>query len=107
VFGKYPVSALGPPLSRMAAAGVLCAAATGLLLFSVRPIVYAENPAFQTKLLLVGAALAHALILRAGPAWRRALADGGKSSVLKAQAFLSLLLWAGAVLAGRWIGFLQ
>lgn len=101
------MSALGPPLSRMAAIGVVCAALTGLMLLSVRPIAYAENPAFLTKLTLVALAILNALVLRASPAWRRALADGGEGVSLKAQALLSLLLWMGAVLAGRWIGFLQ
>lgn len=104
---RTPVSALGPALSRVAAIGVACAAASGVLLFSVRPIAYAENPAFLAKLALVALGVANALILRSGAGWRRALADGGESALLKGQAMLSLLIWAGAVLAGRWIGFLQ
>lgn len=107
VFRSAPLGALARPLSQVAIAGVFCAAFTGLLLLSVRPIAYAGNPAFQVKLVLVALVLANAAALRAAPGWRRALAGEGAPARVRAQALLSLLLWAGAVLAGRWIGFLQ
>lgn len=106
-FGRHEIAALGPPLRRVAAAGLALAALTGLLLFSTRPHAYAENPAFLAKLALVGFGLANAGAIHLGGAWRRALASGAASPGLRAGAALSLLCWAGALLAGRWIGFLH
>ncbi len=107
-FRAAPLAALAGPLSKMAAAGVTLAVASGLLLFSVRPGAYAENPAFLAKLTLVALGVANALILRASGAWRLAVRDGGwVTGRVRLQAALSLLIWAAAVLAGRWIGFLQ
>ncbi|WP_127091281.1 DUF2214 domain-containing protein [Aquabacter cavernae] len=98
---------LAPPLSRMAAFGLLLAVCTGFLLFCVRPVAYAENPAFLTKLALVALGTANALALRASGGWRRVKAGGPASMRVKIAAVLSLVLWTGAVLCGRWIGFSQ
>ena len=110
VFGLFrdvPLAALARPLSRVAAAGVLFAVTTGFLLFSVRPAAYAANPAFLTKISLVALGVTNALLLRANRHWRLAH-DGGETHVsIKVAAMLSLVIWAGAVFAGRWIGFLQ
>ena len=107
LFRDVPLGALAGPLSRVAAAGVLLAIATGLLLFSVRPIAYAQNPAFLAKVSLVGLGVANALALRANRHWRVAVDDGPIHVSVRAAALFSLLIWAPAVLAGRWIGFLQ
>lgn len=106
-FSAHPLAHLGPPLRRMAMAGLGAAVLTGALLFAVRPVAYAENPAFLAKLGLLALAAANALLLGRGAAWRRALAGGAVPVALRASAAGSLLLWAAAVLAGRWIGFLQ
>lgn len=106
-FRAYPVAQLGPPLRRVAAAGLLLAAATGFLLFSTRPLAYAENPAFLAKLGLVGLGALNALALGRNRHWRRA-ADGAEvHASVRLAALASLLIWVGAVVAGRWIGFLQ
>ena len=107
LFRSFPLRMLAPPLSRVAAAGVLLAAATGFLLFSARPLAYAANPAFLTKISLVAIGIANALILRANSNWRVALVGDEAPASVRFQAMLSLLIWASAVLAGRWIGFLQ
>ena len=65
-----------------------------------------RNPAFQTKLLLIAAALVNIVIAHPGP-WRRvalwhAEAPGGA----KVTALVSLLLWLGVVCAGRLIAYL-
>lgn len=104
-FRRHPVSVLGPVLSRAAAAGLAVAIVTGIALLSVRPVAYVGNGALQIKLLLVGLGILNALAARANPAWAAALADGPVRASLRAQALLSLVLWTGAVLAGRWIGF--
>jgi len=107
MFRRFPLTALGPPLSHMAAAGLVLAMVTGFLLFTVRPVAYAQNSAFLAKLALVGFGIANALTLHFGRQWRLALAGGGAPSMqVRLAAFLSIVLWAGAVIAGRWIGFL-
>nr|WP_235913858.1 DUF2214 domain-containing protein [Pseudoroseomonas coralli] len=107
LFRRHALAALGPPLARVAGAGLLLAVLTGFLLFSTRPFAYAGNPAFLAKLALVGLGALNALALRASPSWRAALAGGRVSVRLRLAALVSLLAWIGAVLAGRWIGFLQ
>jgi hypothetical protein len=107
LFRKVPVAALAEPLSRTAAAGIVLAAATGFLLFSVRPATYAANPAFLAKLALVAIGVLNALFLRTRNDWRVAAENGRIAGAVRATALLSLAIWAGAVLAGRWIGFLQ
>jgi hypothetical protein len=107
IFPTYPLGMLATPLSRVAAAGVLLAAATGFLLFSVRPLTYAANLAFLAKITLVALGIANALLLRANRHWRIAREGGFVHGSVRLGALGSVLIWAGAVLAGRWIGFLQ
>jgi hypothetical protein len=86
-----------PVLVRAAIGGLALAACSGALLAAVQATDYAANLAFLAKLALVAAAVANALALRAvgGVAARRAAPF----------AAASLVLWLGAVLAGRWIAF--
>jgi hypothetical protein len=107
LFRTIPLAALAPPLTRVAATGVLLAATTGFLLFSVRPAAYMENPAFLTKVALVALGVLNALILRWNPQWRAACDGGPLDASVRLGAVVSLSAWTGAVLAGRWIGFLQ
>jgi len=106
-FRAYPIQSFGGLLSRMAAMGVVCAVVTGALLFSTRPAAYLENPAFLTKVALLGCGVVNAVILNRGRHWSRALATGEVHIAAKVSAAVSLTIWAGAVLAGRWIGFLM
>jgi hypothetical protein len=109
LFRRFPLSTLADPLSRVAATGVYCAALSGFILFSVRPLTYVENPAFLIKITLVGLGVLNALVLRTTQSWQFALEEEGEPipDSVRAAALRSLLIWAGAVLAGRWIGFLQ
>ena len=107
VFRSVPLGALASPLSRIAAAGVLLAVTTGFFLFSVRPLTYAQNPAFLTKISLVALGVVNALVLQASWRWRVVREGGTITLPVRLAAIASLLIWAGAVLAGRWIGFLQ
>ncbi len=106
-FRSHGLRELGPPLWRVAAWGLAAAAVTGLLLFSTRAPAYAENPAFLAKLGLIGIGLVNVASLRLNPHWARALEGGPIHLSVRLAAALSLLAWLGAVLAGRWIGFLQ
>lgn len=107
VFRSHPVAHLAPPLVRVAAAGLVGAVVSGALLFSTRPTAYAENPAFLVKLALVGVGILNVLILRLNPRWAEVSKGGQVPATVRAAALMSLLVWLGAVLAGRWIGFLQ
>ena len=98
-----PMAKLVLPLSRV---GFLLAISMGFLLFSADAAQVVKNPAFQAKLLLIAAALVNVVIAHVGP-WRRiafwgAEAPGGA----KITALASLLLWLGAVCAGRLIAYL-
>ena len=107
LFRGSPLDAIARPATRVAASGFGLAAVTGFLLFSTRPLTYAENPAFLLKLGLIGLGLLNVALLHANPKWRLALAGGAVGTSLQASAAGSLLVWAAVVLAGRWIGFLQ
>lgn len=104
----------GPPLgeaaralARFAAAGLVLAAATGFLLFSVQPLEYAANPVFLAKVTLVAVGAGNALLLRASRAWRMAEIDGEIGTGLKLGAAISLLVWIAALFAGRAIAFVM
>jgi hypothetical protein len=101
------LNAIARPATRVAASGFGLAAVTGFLLFSTRPLTYAENPAFLLKLGLIGLGLLNVILLHGNPKWRLALSGGTVHGSLQAAAAGSLLVWGAVVLAGRWIGFLQ
>ena len=106
LFRQYPIGTLGPPLSRVAAAGIALAILTGLMLFSVRPIAYIHNTAFLIKVGLVGLGIVNAVLLNRSFYWRLALSGNAPRGWVQLSAFFSLGLWLCAVIAGRWIGFL-
>src|ERR1700687_5850455 len=89
-----PMAQLLLPMSRF---GFLLAISMGFLLFSADAAHVVRNPAFQTKLLLIAAALVNILIAHAAP-WRRlALWRAEASGGAKVTALVSLLLWLRAV----------
>ncbi len=106
-FRSVPIAVVGPFLSRAAAIGIALAIATGFCLFSVRPVEYAGNPAFLTKMTLLALGVLNAAILHLTPQWRDAVKGGPLSPRVRLSALLSMSIWTGAVLAGRWIGFLS
>ena len=97
-----PMAQLLLPLSRL---GFLLAVSMGALLFSADAAHVVRNPAFLAKLLLIAAALINIAVAHLGP-WRRALMwpDEAPPSA-KVSAMASLLLWIGAVCAGRLIAY--
>ncbi|MRG57345.1 DUF2214 domain-containing protein [Phyllobacterium sp. SYP-B3895] len=103
LFKQYPVNMLAPPLIRVAATGVALAMLTGLILFSVRPVAYINNPAFLAKLALIALGLGNALLLSRSRTWRFEKQVPGGARV---AALISLTVWICAVIAGRWIGFI-
>lgn len=98
-----PMAQLLLPMSRF---GFLLAISMGFLLFSADASHVVRNPAFQSKLLLIAAALVNIVIAHAGP-WRRVAHWGAEAPVgARVTALLSLLLWLGVVCAGRLIAYL-
>jgi hypothetical protein len=87
-------------LRPVAIGGLGAAVVTGLALFSVQPLAYVENPAFLTKLALLALAVLNAFIF---VLLRRHRSE--TSIVTRLMAALSLGLWLGVVIAGRFIGF--
>lgn len=105
-FRKFPLEVIGPFLSRAAATGIGLTIVTGFCLFSVRPLEYAGNPAFLIKITLLLLGIVNALLLHLTPHWRAAVKGGPLSLRVRLSGALSLAIWTGAVVAGRWIGFL-
>ena len=87
--------------------GAFCVATvTGVGMFMTRASAYIENPAFQIKLALlllagVNLALFQFRTFRDIESWDNSAVTPVAARVAGAA---SLLLWAGVILAGRWIG---
>lgn len=103
---SLPLPLVAPYLSRLAGFGLALAMATGLCLFSVRPVEYATNPAFLWKLALIGIGFANILAVHRSTGWAMVLDGGSSTAALRISAALSIAIWIAAVVAGRWIGFL-
>ncbi len=100
---RYPIRALARELIPWTWGAFALATLTGLGMFITRAASHVLNPAFQWKMILLALA-------GANMAWfhfccRRQLDDAfATSPQLKIIGGLSLFLWAGVVLAGRWVG---
>jgi len=95
-----PAATVVATLRPVALTALMLAVTTGFLLFSVRPLEYAANPAFRIKLVLVAMAVLNAgLVTALGD--RRPL----ESPLIRLLAIASILLWLGVLMAGRFIGF--
>src|SRR3546814_6508693 len=96
-------------LQPVAAAGLALAVTAGLLLFAVSATKYATTPVFLVKLALLAAAVVNAVLLRRHPDWVLARVPGLAAEPgprLKAAAALSLVLWLGVILCGRFLAYL-
>ena len=99
------LTVLAPFLVRVAATGLALAMLTGLLLFSVKPVEYAANPAFLVKMALLLLGLVNIALQHRSAAWDRLCVGGEASSPIRLLAGLSFGIWLAALIAGRWIGF--
>jgi hypothetical protein len=99
-----PIQPMAQLLLPLSGFGFLLAISMGFLLFSADAAHVVRNPAFQTKLLLIAAALVNIVIAHVGP-WRVALWRAEASGGAKVTALVSLLLWLSAVCAGRLIAY--
>lgn len=102
-FGSMPVAPFMRLLRRVALSAFGLAVVTGIAMFTVRAREYAASPIFFLKLSLIAAALLNFLIF----IW---LASGRPETkpptpLMQASAVCSIVLWLGALFAGRFIGF--
>lgn len=99
--------ALARHLLRWAWAAFALVLPTGVLLFSTEARTLASNPAFGTKLVLLALAGANALAFHWGAG--RALHGWSAHRPLPRGAWwagaLSVLLWLGVIVCGRWIAY--
>ena len=88
-------------------AGFILAALTGFLMFSSNAVAYYGNTAFRLKLVLMILAAVNMLYFelvtfRGVGAWE---ADAKPPFAARFAGFLSMALWCGVIMTGRWIGF--
>jgi hypothetical protein len=84
-----------------------CAFVTGSLLFASNALTYAHNPFFRSKFALLFLLALNTAIFGRGVGrrlieWQRAATPPGWARVAGA---VSLVLWIGVTVCGRWIGF--
>ena len=99
---RYPVNVITREVVPWTWGAFAVAAITGVALFSVRASAYVANPAFLAKVVLLVLAGLNMLALHFV-----ALRDAEKRGLQALAGACSLLVWAGVVLAGRWIGHLS
>lgn len=88
-------------LRPVAVTALTIAVLSGLTLFSVQPVEYFGNIAFQLKMLLLAAAAANAILFTTFRMHRPEKGAGAKI-----MALVSIGLWLSVAIAGRFIGFL-
>ncbi len=103
---RYPVSVMNRELVRWTWGAFTIAVITGLGMFITRAAGHLENPAFQSKLVLlvlagINMAYFHFKVYKNIGQWDTAT---DTPLQVKAAGMLSLLLWSGVMLAGRWVG---
>lgn len=96
---------VAPALWRTARLGLALALLTGAWLFSVKPAAYAANPAGWAKAALLALALVNIVLQHRDPRLKEALSGGAVPASVRVRAVLSMLLWLGVLVSGRWIGF--
>jgi hypothetical protein len=102
VIRSIPREKLIALLRRIALLAFVIAVLTGLTLFSVQATAYVRNPAFLVKLGLIGLAALNFLAFTALDRKERAEEP---ALALRLLAVISIMLWSGVLLAGRFIGF--
>jgi hypothetical protein len=105
---SYAVSRMSKELLPWTWSAFVVSVVTGIGLFITRANHYAENPAFKLKavaLVLAGVnmALFHYGVFRTVSNWDTSTTP----NIAKASAMVSLILWFGVILAGRWVGHLS
>jgi hypothetical protein len=108
VWGAAPALPLRP-LARLSLsitlAGFALVACSGLLMFAAQPAELLANRAFMAKLVLVQLAGLNAAWFHARDSLGRCSDQGRGDGLGRAQTVLSLGLWLGAIICGRWIAY--
>ena len=104
---RLPVPSLDP-LYRFMWAGFAINAVTGVLLFVANATTKSTQPVFYLKLSLIAAALGVTAAIRRTAARERSGADDSTPRVMSPArlAVVSLVLWTGAIAAGRLMAYL-
>jgi hypothetical protein len=106
VWRKMPLWPLWRTLTQAAAAGLAVAVCFGLLLFSARATEYAASNFFIAKMVVIGVAVANALVLRGMV--RGTLAHAQTEMPprhAQITAGVSLVAWLSALTLGRLVGY--
>lgn len=103
---KYSISTLSKELVPWTWAAFVLATVTGLGMFITRAASHVVNPAFQWKIVLlalagINMAYFHFRIYKQIATWDTIAST---PTQLKIVGCLSLVLWSGVMLAGRWVG---
>jgi len=102
-----PITELTQVVLPITWAAFAAAAIAGALLFSSNAVKYAHNAFFIAKMALLLLAFANMLVFHA--ITLRGIHDWDRTKMppwpVRAAGGLSLLIWAGVVACGRWIGF--
>ena len=96
---ELPVAALARLSLSLAVAGFGLAAASGLLMFASQPLELIANRSFVLKLGLLSLAGLNAALFHARGGLQRL------DALARIQTLVSLGLWIGAIIAGRWIAY--
>lgn len=102
-FGSMPVGPFLRLLRRIALYAFGLAVVTGIAMFAVRAREYAASPIFLLKLSLIAAAILNFLVFTWLESGR--LETKPPTPLMQASAVGSMVLWLGALFAGRFIGF--
>lgn len=91
--------------TRIAAFGLALNIASGIVLFSSKPSNYVSNPAFQLKMTFLAFAILNVVwFAKVEHPKLTALTDGQPAPAsARLAAALSLLLWLGVIVCGRWL----
>jgi hypothetical protein len=102
-------STLHKELTRWTWTSFVVATLTGVGLFISRPGAYAENPAFQIKFALLICAGVNVWLFRRIPFASIGSWDASAAIPRSARlaGFFSMILWAGVIFAGRWVGHIM
>ncbi|MGM0631940.1 MAG: DUF6644 family protein [Pseudomonadota bacterium] len=103
---ESPVSNVLRSLLPWTMAAFLVAVMTGVALFLTRAATHVTNPAFQWKMALLVLAGFNVMIfhMRLYPLLTGVTVSERAPLAIRASAVVSLVLWSGAMLSGRWIG---
>lgn len=105
---SYPVSAMARELVPWSAIAFAVATITGIAMFMTRAASHVDNSAFQIKmiLLLIGGINILYFHISQKPLLRSKEVSCAIPAAAKYSAAVSLVVWVGVMVAGRWVGHL-